>query len=196
MASYFVTLKLGVLRFGVLLLGVLLLGGLLFGAPAIEPPPVSMVSAASAVQQVSLSQAVPQASRWLPPIEAPLRVSGTYREPPSPYASGHRGIDLPAVPGAHVSAPVSGSVSFVGKVVDRGVISLRVDEHTVVSFEPIDTSVMELTAGDIVIRGELLGVVGEGGHCLSECVHLGVRIDGAYVNPMRFFVDKPILLPW
>lgn len=135
--------------------------------------------------------------RWLPPLGPPLRISGPYLAPPGPYASGHRGIDLPAQPGALVVAPVAGTVSFVGMVADRGVLSIRVDDRTVVSLEPI-VAVDPATAaeGDTVERGEQIGVVATGGHCLAECMHLGVRVDGAYVHPRRYFFDQPILLPW
>ncbi|MFC5338575.1 M23 family metallopeptidase [Leucobacter denitrificans] len=143
---------------------------------------------------VSTVLSVPaESSKWQPPVEDPLRVSGPYRAPASPYASGHRGIDLPAQPGKSVIAPVAGSVSFVGYVVDRPVLSIRIDSHTVLTFEPIETHLRE---GDVVARGDVAGVAGSGGHCLSECVHLGVRVDGAYVNPMRYFLHKPVLLPW
>lgn len=134
--------------------------------------------------------------RWLPPIESPLRVSGYYKAPPSPYASGHRGIDLPAGQGDVVLAPASGTVSFVGQVVDRPVLSIRVDSRTMVSFEPVDAEALGLVEGSEVLRGQDIGVVATGGHCLAECLHLGVRVDGVYVNPMRYFVLKPVLLPW
>lgn len=154
---------------------------------------VSLVGAS--VVSASLDDA-DASSRWLPPIETPLRVSGPYLAPPSAYASGHRGIDLPASPGDTVLAPVSGTVSFVGRVVDREVLSIRVDERTTVSFEPVDAQALGLIEGAEVSRGEAIGVVAEGGHCFAECVHLGVRVRHTYVNPMRYFFRKPVLLPW
>ena len=132
--------------------------------------------------------------RWAPPLGAPLRIAQPYRPPPTPYAAGHRGIDLPAVSGNTVSAPAHGVVSFVGKVVDREVISVRVDARTVVSLEPVNAE--GVAEGDAVSRSEPLGEVSTGGHCGAECLHLGVRVDGEYVNPMRFFAGRPILLPW
>lgn len=134
--------------------------------------------------------------RWFPPLDGPLHVSGPYQAPPTPYATGHRGIDLPARPGEQVFAPVSGVVSFAGRVVDRQVLSIRIDARTVVTLEPLELLDVGLEAGDLVHRGEEIGAAGSGGHCASECVHLGVRVDGAYVNPMRYFFAKPVLLPW
>lgn len=96
-------------------------------------------------------------------------------------------------------APTAGTVSFIGGVVDRPVLTIRIDERTLVSFEPLDVAEVNgqaLRVGDRVHRGQLLGVMAVGGHCAAECVHLGVRVDGEYVNPMRFFAEKPVLLPW
>ncbi|MHA3684621.1 M23 family metallopeptidase [Leucobacter sp. HY1908] len=131
--------------------------------------------------------------RWLPPLGASLSIAAPFRAPAHRYAAGHRGFDLVAVPGASVAAPASGTVTFAGRVVDRDVISVQVDAVTVVSLEPITST---LTRGDTVAAGGALGEVSRGGHCDGACVHLGVRVDDWYVNPMRFFRDKPILLPW
>lgn len=90
-------------------------------------------------------------------------------------------------------SPAAGTVTFAGKVVDREVLSVRVDGYTVVSFEPVSSG---LSAGDTVAASDPLGEVASGGHCAHECLHLGVRVDDWYVNPMRYFRDKPRLLPW
>lgn len=131
--------------------------------------------------------------RWVPPLARTLEVSGPYRAPPHKYGSGHRGVDLPAVPGERVIAPATGTVIFAGTVVDRATITLRIDERTVVSIEPVTASV---AVGAELGRGAQLGTVASGGHCLAECVHVGVRVNDAYVNPMRFFASRPVLLPW
>ncbi len=130
---------------------------------------------------------------WYPPLGYPLRVSTAYSLPNGPYRAGHRGIDLPAAPALPVLAPADGTVSFVGTVVDRPLISIRVDDRTVLSLEPVLSGLRE---GDPVTRGEAIGEVAAGGHCLSVCLHLGVRVDGEYANPLRFLRERPVLLPW
>lgn len=87
-------------------------------------------------------------------------------------------------------------MSFVGQVADRHVLSVRVDSRTVVSFEPIEQADAALAEGAQVLPRQPLGIVAEGGHCLDECLHLGVRVDDEYVNPLRYFLGKPVLLPW
>jgi len=140
--------------------------------------------------------ALPTAPRartlWEPPLD-PLRVAAVYELPDGPYRAGHRGIDLSAQRGTPVRAPGAGTVSFSGRVVDRPVLSIRLDARTVVSFEPLSS---ELSEGDTVQRGDVIGVIAAGGHCGGTCLHLGVRVDGAYVNPLRFLRARPVLLPW
>lgn len=129
---------------------------------------------------------------WVPPLGGSLDISGAYRAPPHRYGAGHRGIDLAARTGEPVIAPVAGTVSFSGTVVDRGVLSIRVDERTVYTLEPVRSP---LSAGEAVSSGAVIGEVASGGHCLAECLHLGVRVDGEYVNPLRYFLRRPVLLP-
>ena len=134
-----------------------------------------------------------QPGAWLPPLGEPLRVAARFDLPDGPYAAGHRGLDLPATAGDAVRSPATGSVSFSGVVVDRPVVSIRVDDRTVLSLEPVAS---ELGVGAAVARGQPIGVVARGGHCDARCLHLGVRVDGEYVNPLRFFWGRPVLLPW
>lgn len=134
-----------------------------------------------------------RAPRWLPPLGFTLEVATPFRAPAHRYAAGHRGFDLPAQPGEVVFSPAAGTVTFAGKVVDREVVSVRVDAFTVVSLEPVSSG---LSAGDTVAAGAALGEIASGGHCDGECIHLGVRVNDWYVNPMRYFRDKPRLLPW
>jgi murein DD-endopeptidase MepM/ murein hydrolase activator NlpD len=130
---------------------------------------------------------------WLPPLDGGLEVARPYDLPNGPYQAGHRGLDLPAAEGATIRSPTAGTVTFVGMVVDRAVLSVRIDDRTVVSLEPVVSS---LRVGDAVARGQPLGVVASGGHCDASCLHLGVRVNDEYVNPMRYFRQRPILVPW
>jgi murein DD-endopeptidase MepM/ murein hydrolase activator NlpD len=115
--------------------------------------------------------------------------------PPKPWLSGHRGVDLAAASfGAPVTAPASGTVSFVGVVVDRPVITLDHGNGLKSSFEPVQSG---LAKGTHVAEGESLGTVLPG-HCAAlPCVHWGMRRGEDYVNPLAFVMDlRPsVLLP-
>lgn len=142
------------------------------------------------------------ASRWLWPVEGPRRIVAAFVAPPTPYAAGHRGIDLPAPEEGVVVAPADGVVHYVGTVVDRPVVSIRHADGVISSMEPVDS---ELAAGQGVRRGEPIGSVVSMGarsawsatHCRSPCIHLGVRVHGAYVSPLNYLggIPRSVLLP-
>ncbi|WP_426623773.1 M23 family metallopeptidase [Leifsonia sp. McL0607] len=134
------------------------------------------------------------APRWQWPV-APPRMVQAYAAPPSPYAAGHRGIDLASAAGTIVAAPSDATVHFVGVVVDRPVLTLDHGSGVLSSYEPLVAD--GLRAGDSVARGSPLGVVGTRAHCSNACLHVGVRIDGTYVSPLLFFdrVPRSVLLP-
>ena len=113
--------------------------------------------------------------------------------PETPYAAGHRGIDVAAPEGAEVRSPADGVIHFSGFVVDRPVLSIDHGGGLVSSFEPV---VSELAAGTIVHRGDRIGAV-QSGHCGAPCLHLGVRLHGQYVSPLRYLGGIPysVLLP-
>jgi len=132
---------------------------------------------------------------WRWPLAPKPPVFRYFSPPPLPWLSGHRGVDLgAAAPGTAVVSPAAGTVSFVGVVVDRPVITIDHGDGLRSSFEPVDST---LAIGTPVAAGEVIGTVVPG-HCpLAACVHWGVRDGDQYVNPLRFVLDlRPsILLP-
>ena len=132
--------------------------------------------------------------RWPWPVAPPIVVGRGFVAPATPYSAGHRGIDLTVDPGTEVHSPADGVVTFAGVVVDRPVLTIDVGGDVLVSFEPLEAAVAR---GDLVARGELVGHLAAGGHCGSSCLHVGVRVRGAYVSPMLFFdrVPRAVLLP-
>ncbi|MDO7882484.1 murein hydrolase activator EnvC family protein [Salinibacterium soli] len=132
------------------------------------------------------------APSWRWPVVGPRSVLRPFQAPPTPYAAGHRGLDI-AAPDERLLAPASGTVRFAGVVVDRPVLSIDHGGGVVSSFEPV---VALVSRGDAVERGETIGTIIPG-HCSETCVHVGVRVDGQYVSPMAFFggIPRAILLP-
>lgn len=133
---------------------------------------------------------------WPNPVAgapAHLAVTRVFDLPNGEYQAGHRGVDVRAPLGTELIAPISGTVHYSGELVDRGVLSIAVDEHTLLSFEPVTS---DLQAGAAVEAGQSIGVVSAGSHCSASCLHIGVRVDGHYVNPLRYFLGgRPRLLP-
>lgn len=149
-----------------------------------------------AATEVSAAGVKPAAQPlWQWPLAPRPRVLRDFDPPPKPWLSGHRGVDLGAVSaGAQVISPAAGTVSFVGAVVDRPVITINHGNGLRSSFEPVEST---LTAGSPVAAGQSLGTV-IAGHCpAASCLHWGVRRGDDYVNPLQFVMDlRPsILLP-
>jgi murein DD-endopeptidase MepM/ murein hydrolase activator NlpD len=131
---------------------------------------------------------------WDWPAEPAPDVLAPFDPPPEPWLSGHRGVDLAAADGSDVLAPEAGRVSFAGTVVDRGVVTIDHGSGLRSSFEPVDSS---LRKGDPVAAGDVVGTVSGTTHCSPNCLHWGVRLGEAYVNPLQFVIDlRPsVLLP-
>ncbi|MDO8338071.1 MAG: peptidoglycan DD-metalloendopeptidase family protein [Microcella sp.] len=135
----------------------------------------------------------PPAPGWEWPVEGPSVVERPFVAPPTPYGAGHRGVDLRAESsGAVVRAATGGTIHFAGRVVDRGVVTIR-SGPLLVTVEPVTSAV---AAGDVVAAGDPIGEL-EPGHCASPCVHLGVREAGVYVSPLRWLggLQRAVLLP-
>ncbi len=147
----------------------------------------------SAPSSTSSSSPDGMAASWAWPVDPPRVVLRPFLLPPEPWQPGHRGVDL-AAPDGVLRAPADGVVRFAGWVVDRPVLSIDHGDGVVSSYEPVDAVV---AVGERVAAGQILGAV-EPGHCASaRCVHLGVRVDGEYQNPLLWIGggQRPVLLP-
>jgi murein DD-endopeptidase MepM/ murein hydrolase activator NlpD len=170
------------------------------GTPTAGAPTAGTATTGTAHEAIGrgharVPHAAPHAVRgsWSWPVVGPHSLARPYLAPPTPYSVGHRGIDIRASAGTPVLAPDDGLVHFVGVVVDRPVLSIAHDGGVLASFEPVSSA---LTTGDRVVRGEVIGTLLPG-HCAAPCLHLGARVDGAYVNPLLFLGGVPwsVLLP-
>ncbi|MCB4208059.1 M23 family metallopeptidase [Arthrobacter sp. UM1] len=134
-------------------------------------------------------------SRWTWPLSPRPRVLRPFRPPPQRWLSGHRGADLAAAQGTAVLSPAPGTVAFAGTVAGRGVIVVDHGEGVRSSFEPVSTG---LPRGEHVERGQELGTVAGATHCAEGYLHWGVRVEGAYADPLAFLGldSRPsVLLP-
>lgn len=191
-----------------LVLAVVLLQGSLTSAPAAGPqtdpagPPPAGGGQRSTIPDTGF---VAEWSWPLRPVPAVLRA---FDKPEQDWRPGHRGVDLRAA-GPHAGAtdpmsvlsPAAGVVSFAGRVVDRGVVSIDHGDGRISSFEPVDPLVrkgQQIGEGDAVatITPPPPGSAG-GVHCSVPCLHWGVRVDGEYVDPLGFVSDRrpSVLLP-
>ncbi|WP_094770340.1 murein hydrolase activator EnvC family protein [Microbacterium gorillae] len=129
---------------------------------------------------------------WVWPVENPREVAEPYRAPSTRYGAGHRGIDIAAT--GLVRAPADGVVAFSGTVVDRPLLTIAHADGLVTTLEPVNALV---PAGTAVTAGQPVGTVATGGHVAEGRLHVGVRWNGEYINPLGLFggARRAVLLP-
>jgi len=147
----------------------------------VPPPPAGAVPAAASPMVVAAGQRVPA-------LRLPVRgvVVRGFEEPAGPYGPGHRGVDVRAPVGSTVAAPAAGTVTFAGRVAGSAWVSLLVAPGVVVTVGPLRQAAV--AAGE---RAAALAPVGRlaAGH--GGAVHLSLRVDGGYVDPLPWLVDRP-----
>lgn len=142
---------------------------------------------------VALLAAVPAtagaAGSWLWPVGGPV-ISG-FDPPSSPYGSGHRGIDIATPVGTEVVAPEAGVVAFAGPVGGR--LFLTIDHGRGLESTYSWLSALLVRRGDDVAAGQPVARSGDGhpGAPISH-LHLGVRLDGMYVDPLDFLTPLDV----
>ncbi|MGW2413189.1 murein hydrolase activator EnvC family protein [Streptomyces tubercidicus] len=121
------------------------------------------------------------------PAGAPPTVLRGWKPPPTPWAAGHRGVDLAASAGAVVRAAAPGQVSFTGTVAGRGVLTIEVSRSgrpaLRTSYEPVRPTVRK---GQRVTAGQPVAVLQHDGpfHCREPCLHWGLRRGKTYLDPL------------
>lgn len=175
--------------------------------PTFGVPPGDLAPPVAGAKSITtpVSGFVPEWSWPLHPVPAVLRA---FDKPAQNWRPGHRGVDLRTA-GPHsgttgstsVLSPAAGVVSFAGRVVDRGVVSIDHGDGRISSFEPVDPVVrkgQQIGEGDAVATIAPPQPTGTGvGHCSVPCLHWGVRVHGEYVDPLGFVSDRrpSVLLP-
>lgn len=143
---------------------------------------------------LSAAPAAADTGPWGWPLAGPHAVSRDFAPPTSAYGAGHRGVDLPAAPGAAVRAAGAGRVTYAGLLAGRGVVVVR---HGALrsTYEPVTASVQ---VGQWVALGETVGTLDAGhlGCAAAACLHWGLRRGEAYLDPVRLVERGPVrLLP-
>ncbi|MDR3068094.1 MAG: M23 family metallopeptidase [Cellulomonas sp.] len=138
----------------------------------------------------------PDPTGWVAPV-AQVSVVQPFDPPEQVWSAGHRGVDLVAEPGTATLAPCAGTVTFVGTVVDRPVLTVGCQDGLRSSVEPVLGTV---TVGQRVVPGDPVGTVvaSAATHCApATCLHWGVRRGTQYVDPMSLLrgAGPIVLLP-
>jgi len=111
-----------------------------------------------------------------------------FEPPPTPYAAGHRGIDMAAPVGTPVRAANDGVVAFAGPVAGRLFVSIDHADgiRTTYSF----LSAVLVKKGQIVRRGDVVALSGTGdGSSPEPHLHFGARVGADYKDPEPLLLD-------
>lgn len=124
----------------------------------------------------------------VPELRMPLAgpVVRGFELPAGPFGPGHRGVDVGARMGEVVRAPAAGRVLFAGPVAGTSWVTLLVAPGVMVTVGPLLPD-RRLAAG----RVRALAVVGRVGLGHGDALHVSLRVDGVYVDPLRYLVDRP-----
>ncbi|WP_460704089.1 M23 family metallopeptidase [Luteococcus sediminum] len=102
-------------------------------------------------------------------------------------------MDLPVEVGMPVRSPGDGTVIFAGPVAGREVMTIDLGGGFHTTLEPVRTAVQ---VGQLVTTGMVVGTVTVGTHCVSACLHWGLKHQQTYLDPTRPTDDAVVrLLP-
>jgi murein DD-endopeptidase MepM/ murein hydrolase activator NlpD len=130
-------------------------------------------------------------------LQAPLpllQVTRRFEPPPTPYAAGHRGVDLGSAPAAVVRAAAAGVISYAGPLAGRGVVVV-VHGALRTTYEPVTAAVRR---GAPVTAGQRIGTLepGHAGCPVAACLHWGLLRGDVYLDPLGLVGPRPVrLLP-
>ncbi|MFA5891648.1 MAG: M23 family metallopeptidase [Actinomycetota bacterium] len=121
------------------------------------------------------------------PVVGP--VARHFEPPPTPYAAGHRGIDLEVPAGTTVVAAAAGTVAFAGQV--GGTYAVSIDHADGLRTTYSYLSAVLVRAGDPVAQGAPVAVsgVGHGGEA-PPVLHFGLRRGSEYLDPEPILVES------
>ena len=120
------------------------------------------------------------------PVDGPVGSGFGFRTDPfSGRAALHTGLDFPSDVGTPINAAAGGVVLFTEYHPQYGnVIELDHGKGLVTRYA--HTSKMLVKTGDIVRRGQLIGLVGTSGRSTGPHLHFEVLLDGVPQNPAKF----------
>ena len=113
--------------------------------------------------------------RPIAPVNGP--VVQRFVAPACQRCSGHRGVTIATATGQPVLAALPGVIAFVGEVAGNTYVVELIAPGVKVTYGWMDLT-EDLSQGDAVVQGQILGVAG-------DQTYLGVRVGSRYVEPLR-----------
>jgi murein DD-endopeptidase MepM/ murein hydrolase activator NlpD len=125
-------------------------------------------------------------SGYMRPVKGPI--IRHFEPPPTPFAAGHRGIDMAVPIGTQVVASNAGVVAFAGLVATELFVSIDHPDGIRTTYSFL-TSV-SIKKGDVVARGQPIALSGPGhADSTQSHLHFGARIGETYIDPEPLLLD-------
>lgn len=141
------------------------------------------VAVALVLSALVLSGAPAHAATWLiPPVDGVI--ARRFEPPGTMWGPGHRGIDYAVAAGSSVRAAADGTVVFAGRVANTLAVTIAHDGGMTSTYS--DLSQVLVALGQRVEQGYWIGRVGVAHDGGEPGIHLGLKIEGAYVDPAAF----------
>jgi murein DD-endopeptidase MepM/ murein hydrolase activator NlpD len=106
----------------------------------------------------------------------------------TPFTSYHHGLDIGMLRSLSVTAAAPGKVAAVGYATGfegyGNIVLVQVTADVVTLYAHLSS--YRVHVGQVVRRGELLGIAGCTGYCTGTHLHFEVRRDGVAVDPRSF----------
>ncbi len=150
-------------------------------APLVRLLAIAVVAAVVALPPADAVSSLPCLR---PPVVA--AIADPYRPPACTWCPGNRGIEYATRAGTVVRAAGAGTVTFAGKVAGTLWVTLAHPAGVLTSYGPL---------AQIDVRREERVAVGQPVGAAAGRLHLGVRIDGSYVDPALLLGVAPHLVP-
>ena len=105
-------------------------------------------------------------------------------------STNHQGVDIAFPTGTKILACESGTVTHAGWAGGLGKCVI-IDHGS--GLQTVYGHMSEVIAvkGQVVMRGQVIGLVGSTGNSTGPHLHLGVKVNGSYVNPEKGWLSVP-----
>ena len=154
---------------------------------AMERNSNTTLNSTSGLTTTSTFQYNGEAFQW--PVPSSTTISSYYgnRDKPNEVASSnHQGIDISCTSGAEVVAAASGVISMAEYNGNYGnMIQINHGSHITTLYAHL--SAYAVASGDKVTKGQVIGYAGMTGNVTGHHLHFGVREEGEYVDPLKYY---------
>ncbi len=155
---------------------------------ALDPRTLERVQEESKVMRelLSISHAQPfWRGRWIMPVTGRIMspfgcrtfINDLERSP-------HSGVDLKAAEGTSIKAANRGQVVLVADQFFGG-LSIVIDHGGGIHSMYLHLSKVSVIAGQVVGKGDIIGLSGSSGRATGPHLHFGIRLNGERVNPLH-----------